>query len=421
MLRVLRVSNEEVLMKRIAAMLIVLSFVWLAGSAQGRTWHIKSDGSGDAPAIQAGIDSSAAGDTVLVSAGTYNENLTVNASQNGVRILSEAGASETIVLAAAPGTVVDFIGVNRSTVLKGFTLTGGTGAPNPEDPGSFHGGGVRAYYCSPSILENVIKDNRVEPGRGGGIQSFGGSPLIQGNVIQGNFASYHGGAIHVEHGSPDIIGNRIVGNTTLGGGAVTAYYSTILVSRNEISSNEAYINGGGIVVDHCQVVIEGNILGNNCSHSIGGGVFLAACTGTVLRNTIVNNRAGSSAGIACLGGESPDVQRNIVVWNSAQLAGGIGCDEITSPVFNCNDVWSNSPTNYGGSCADQTGIDGNISVDPKFCDPAGNSFYICQNSPCAPGHHPQGADCGLIGALGVGCGPTAVQNTTWGRIKSMFR
>ena len=41
----------------------------LASQAQARTWNIKVDGSGDAPTVQAGIDSSAVGDTVQVHPG----------------------------------------------------------------------------------------------------------------------------------------------------------------------------------------------------------------------------------------------------------------------------------------------------------------------------------------------------------------
>jgi hypothetical protein len=40
-----------------------------------------------------------------------------------------------------------------------------------------------------------------------------------------------------------------------------------------------------------------------------------------------------------------------------------------------------------------------------------------------PGNHPDGYDCGLIGALGQGCicGPSPTVGTTWGAIKSIYR
>ncbi|MFH0777923.1 MAG: hypothetical protein V2A71_04745, partial [Candidatus Eisenbacteria bacterium] len=223
---------------------------------------------------------------------------------------------------------------------------------------------------------------------------------------------------------PEITGNTIRSNTTLGGGAVTAYYSTIVISSNRFELNEAFINGGGIVVDHCAVQIEGNILAHNYSHSIGGGIFLFACTGMVSGNTVVDNRAGSSSGIGCLGGVAPGIHKNIVVGNVGEIAGGIGCDEITSPDFYCNDVWGNVPDNYGPWCEDPTGTDGNFSDDPLFCDRTGGDHSLCADSPCLPGNHPAGYACGTIGALGIGCGvcgPTPVEFSTWGRVKSMFR
>ena len=72
------------------------------------------------------------------------------------------------------------------------------------------------------------------------------------------------------------------------------------------------------------------------------------------------------------------------------------------------------------------GIDGggNFSADPEFCgvDPvASRNFALQADSPCAPGRHPNGASCGLIGAVPVGCDAVSVEATTWSRLKSLYR
>ena len=97
------------------------------------------------------------------------------------------------------------------------------------------------------------------------------------------------------------------------------------------------------------------------------------------------------------------------------------CSGGSSATLECSDLYGNAGGDWVGCIADQYGVNGNLSADPTFCDRNSGNFMLCENSPCAPGHHPQGEDCGLIGAFGVGCGPTAVEYTTWGRIKSMFR
>jgi hypothetical protein len=61
----------------------------------------------------------------------------------------------------------------------------------------------------------------------------------------------------------------------------------------------------------------------------------------------------------------------------------------------------------------------NFSADPMFC--AAGNYYLHSDSPCAPGNHPDGIDCGLIGPLPVGCGPVSTETRTWGSIKAMYR
>ena len=59
-----------------------------------RTWYIKADGLGDATTIQAGVDSSVVGDTVLVAEGTYVLESGIRL-KGGVCILSENGPHNT--------------------------------------------------------------------------------------------------------------------------------------------------------------------------------------------------------------------------------------------------------------------------------------------------------------------------------------
>lgn len=64
--------------------------------------------------------------------------------------------------------------------------------------------------------------------------------------------------------------------------------------------------------------------------------------------------------------------------------------------------------------------EGNFSADPLFCG-VGN-YYIREDSPCAPGNHPDGYNyCGQIGPLPVGCGTVKTKSATWGEVKAMYR
>jgi len=108
------------------------------------------------------------------------------------------------------------------------------------------------------------------------------------------------------------------------------------------------------------------------------------------------------------------VTRSIIAFNTGTGVRG------ESVVFSCSNV-------YGNSLGDVVqGIDGggNIQVDPEFCavDPvSANVFTIQNDSGCAPGNHPSGHACSLIGAGGVGCEDVAVQKQNWGAVKRMYR
>jgi hypothetical protein len=86
-------------------------------------------------------------------------------------------------------------------------------------------------------------------------------------------------------------------------------------------------------------------------------------------------------------------------------------------------LYGNTGGDYVGYLVGQNGIRGNISQDPKFCDISGVDFHVEDCSPCLPGNHPDGYDCGgTIGLYDSGCEcGTATSPVTWGAVKGLYR
>jgi hypothetical protein len=184
-----------------------------------------------------------------------------------------------------------------------------------------------------------------------------------------------------------------------------------------ISNN--ILRGSGNPNEYAMLFWEfgGMTISGNCIYSYGGGIILMESSQFIFdHNTI------TACGTALsLDGTYPwnTIRNNLIVGNKygIDLSGGVAGD------VSCNDVFGNSVANYLQG-TDPTGTNGNVSVDPQFCavDPSGSGNFLLQSdSPCSPGHHPNGTSCGLIGAYPVGCGAVSVKPATWGTIKSIFR
>jgi hypothetical protein len=120
---------------------------------------------------------------------------------------------------------------------------------------------------------------------------------------------------------------------------------------------------------------------------------------------------GNQNGIAALGGATI---AGVIVAAST----GVACTGTAT--WFCSNLFGNAGSN--AVCGTDGG--GNFSADPQFCaaDPIGSENVDLQaDSPCAPGNHPSGASCGLIGAAPVACGTVGVESRTWSGVKSLFR
>jgi predicted outer membrane repeat protein len=156
------------------------------------------------------------------------------------------------------------------------------------------------------------------------------------------------------------------------------------------------------------------ILSENSANGSGGGMFLIESISTLANCTFSENRANVHGGGICCFSSSAILENTIVAFSTQGEA--VYCWGSGTVALTCCDVYGNAGGDWVGCIAGQAGINGNFSADPLFCAPENGDFRLSCTSPCVNRY-----GCGQIGAFGVGCGPTSVEYTTWGRIKAMFK
>lgn len=325
----------------------------------------------DAATIQQAIDAAVPGDMVLVAPGTYVENIDFRGK--AITVASEQGPAVTIIDGNRAGSVVTFgTAENRSAVLTGFTVRNGAT--------TFSGGGVLIRNAAPSIIGNWIVDNGACSGAG--VYSYFSSPLIKGNTIARNYVYGCSGAsglgVYVGGDSAaELIENVITDNSGFAnGGGVTLFAAGRavlrgnIIARNLTGGFSPCSSGGGIwMVNFSQATIVNNLVVGNAA-GCGGGFYWGGSTGvtTFVNNTFADNDGAEGSAIEMSGVDSRHViYNNLIVGKAGQTA--LFCRNSTTtpaPVVNASDVYSAGAPAYGGTCADQTGVRGNVSVDPLF-------------------------------------------------------
>jgi predicted outer membrane repeat protein len=267
-------------------------------------------------------------------------------------------------------------------------------------------------------------------GVGGGMSCTDSSAASLSHVtFQENFGDGGGGGMYCSDSSPNLtnvtfLDNESVGSGPgIGGGAILCVNSSMPVLQDcTFSGNGAMDSGGGM---WCKEGSDATLLralfyGNGAQY--GGALNCDESSPTVTNCTFSGNEAVVAGGAIFCYEASPVINRTILAF-SVQGEGLYCYDAQSSPTLTCCDVLGNAGGDWVGCIASQYGTDGNISEDPLFCNTAGGDFSLEDCSPCLPGNHPDGYDCGgVIGAYGSGCGcGSAAEPTTWGAIKRMYR
>jgi hypothetical protein len=358
-----------------------------------RIWRINSAKTGDAPTIQAGVDSAGAGDLILVAPGRYTWSgqgtgtdygmIFYNRGVTGFELRSETGPETTILDAQRKGRLMYIMGYN-DVVIDGFTFTKGEAAE-------------LGYYC------------------GGALETHLTSPTIRNCVFTDNHAQNCGGAAHLGGWGEQVLENCHFYNNSAGdiGGALSLWSSdpTSIIRDCIIENNQAGLQGGGIYNQRFTVEITGSVIRNNTAGETGGGLFLETgglkdgnWTTDLTSCTVVGNGAPSGGGIAIRHEYEVAVKNSIIAFNRS--GGAIYLYDIldNNPILSlgCCDLYGN----VGGDVipAEVVDLGGNIQLDPLFCADDGSlAHWLSPASPCVVGNHPADPACSGIGCFPVGC------------------
>ena len=363
--------------------------------------------------------------------GRFGGGVIINSVSPTLRNMTITGNSvgNAVTLGGGGGILVN----NGSPVFENLTITGNT---------AIYGGGIYMNNSSVTMINCTISDNTLLTDNmtynplGGGIFGIDSDLDMTDCTVSGHTGCESGGGIYLgtDSGTSNLTmrGCEVSGNDANVKGA-GIYHSSgildlkgVLLDQNVMGIAPNFMSGGGLYAADCAATADSLVCTGNTSQ-LGSAVTFENCSSADLTNSLLQGNAADFYGALVLQGlTASTVSGNTIAVNSAPAAGAGGIYVAASTVSldhnivalntggtvyalgvhvmsgtvtpSCNDVW-NSGSDWGGM-DDPTGLDGNISADPEFCDVAGGKFDIKTTSPCDPDNN---VGCGLIGALGDGC------------------
>jgi hypothetical protein len=425
-------------MRRLA-WLVTAALLPCCSTAAAETWYVRPDGTGEVPTIQAAADQAAPGDTILLADGVFSgagnayvefhRSATVlSESRDPARCTVttegyESGDWAMFLFYDGDEFAVEGVTLDDRSCRMEYGIDDGSATRVLFRNNVFLGTSLLLYHSSDIVIEDnlftafeaswylAVVDMRISG-------SVSRTVTVKNNVFRdiGNAIAYGTLVLHADGNSTVnalIEGNRFERIT-----ARTEGHGTVDIARGGYA--DIYVTARGNVFRDCGSLynedtmvlsndgvansgwIDAWISENLFTRSTGAALCVRPGSSGMIWGDVFNNTfTDNETGVEQWTGNPAVLVRNCIFWyNRTYDISGVSVWNVE-----CCDI-----TDLGGWQYDC------FSADPMFCDPIHDNFRLDCRSPCVnvPGY-------GLVGAYGVGCGPSSVEPSTWGAIKARYR